>query len=108
MSINQDVMEALKDTGVPVSFQTYTGTADAYITFFTYLDKPEQHADDKETITGHYVQVDVWSKGDYTDLVNAVHKRMLAAGFIKQSFYDLYEQDLKIYHKAMRFFKEVL
>ena len=103
MSINQDVMEALKDTGVPVSFQTYTGTADAYITFFTYLDKPEQHADDKETITGHYVQVDVWSKGDYTDLVNAVHKRMLAAGFIKQSFYDLYEQDLKIYHKAMRF-----
>ena len=108
MSINQDVMEALKDTGVPVSFQTYTGTADAYITFFTYLDKPEQHADDKETITGHYVQVDVWSKGDYTDLVNAVHKRMLVAGFIKQSFYDLYEQDLKIYHKAMRFFKEVL
>jgi hypothetical protein len=108
MSINQDVMEALKDTGVPVSFQTYTGTADAYITFFTYLDKPEQHADDKETITGHYVQVDVWSKGDYTDLVNAVHKRMLVAGFIKQSFYDLYEQDFKIYHKAMRFIKEVL
>lgn len=108
MSINQDVIKALKDTGVPVSFQTYTGTADSYITFFTYLDKPEQHADDKETITGHYVQIDVWSKGDYTDLVNAVHKRMLAAGFIKQSFYDLYEQDLKIYHKAMRFIKEVL
>jgi len=34
MSINQDVMEALKDTGVPVNFQTYTGTADVYITFF--------------------------------------------------------------------------
>jgi hypothetical protein len=32
----------------------------------------------------------------------------LAAGFIKQNFYDLYEDDLKIYHKAMRFFKEVL
>jgi len=24
----------------------YTGKADSYITFFTYLDKPEQHADD--------------------------------------------------------------
>jgi NADPH-dependent glutamate synthase beta subunit-like oxidoreductase len=54
------------------------------------------------------VQVDVWSKGNYTDLVNAVHEKMLAAGFIKQNFYDLYEDDLKIYHKAMRFFKEVL
>jgi hypothetical protein len=108
MSINQAVMTALKEIGVPVRFQTYTGTADSYITFFTYLEKPEQHADDEERITSYYVQVDVWSKGNYTDLVNAVHEKMLAAGFIKQNFYDLYEDDLKIYHKAMRFFKEVL
>lgn len=108
MSINQAVMTALKEIGVPVRFQTYTGTADSYITFFTYLEKPEQHADDKERTTGYYVQIDVWSKGDYTNLVNAVHKKMLAAGFTKQYFYDLYENDLKIYHKAMRFFKEVL
>ena len=108
MSINKDILAALKDIGVPVRFQTYTGTADPYITFFTYLDKPEQHADDQELTTGHYVQIDIWSKGDYTDLVKTVHSKMLAAGFTKQSYYDLYEDDLKIYHKAMRFFKEVL
>ena len=108
MSINQEVLQALKDIGVPVSFQNYTGSADTYITFFTYLDKPEQHADDAELITGHYVQVDVWSKTDYTDLVKSIHQKMLTAGFTKQNFYDLYEQDLGIYHKAMRFFKEVL
>lgn len=33
MSINQAVMTALKEIGVPVRFQTYTGTADSYITF---------------------------------------------------------------------------
>jgi hypothetical protein len=54
------------------------------------------------------VQVDVWSKTDYTDLVKSIHQKMLTAGFTKQNFYDLYEQDLGIYHKAMRFFKEVL
>jgi hypothetical protein len=108
MSINKDVLAALKDIGVPVRFQNYTGKANTYITFFTYLDKPEQHADDAELTTGHYVQVDVWSKGDYTDLVNTIHQKMLDAGFTKQNFYDLYEQDLGIYHKAMRFFKEVL
>ncbi|WP_213950378.1 hypothetical protein [Tepidanaerobacter syntrophicus] len=108
MSINQDVIIALNDIKVPVSFQSYTGDADTYITFFTYLDKPEQHADDKELVTGHYVQVDVWSKGDYTKLVKTVHQKMLGAGFTKQSFYDLYEDDVKIYHKAMRFFKEVM
>jgi hypothetical protein len=107
MSINKDILTALKDIGVPVSFQHYSGEADTYITFFTYLDKPEQHADDGELITGHYVQIDVWSKRDYTSLVKTIHQRMLAAGFTKLNFYDLYEQDLNIYHKAMRFFKEV-
>ena len=108
MSINQELLQALGGLGVPVSFQNYTGSADTYITFFTYLDKPEQHADDAELTTGHYVQVDVWSKGDYTEAVNTVHQKMLGVGFTKQNFYDLYEQDLGIYHKAMRFFKEVL
>ena len=107
MSINQEVLQALRDIGVPVSFQNYTGKADTYITFFTYLDKPEQHADDAELITGHYVQVDVWSRADYTELVGSVYENMLAAGFSKQNFYDLYEEDLEIYHKVMRFLKEV-
>jgi hypothetical protein len=108
MSINQEVLQALGDIGVPVSFQNYTGKANTYITFFTYLDKPEQHADDGEIITGHYVQIDVWSKTDYTDLVKAIHQKMLTAGFSKQNFYDLYEDDVKTYHKVMRFFKEVM
>jgi hypothetical protein len=108
MSINGDIIAALSDIGVPVQFQHYSGDADPYITFFTYLDKPEQHADDRETITGYYVQVDIWSKGDYTELVKTVYERLASAGFRKQNFYDLYEEDLKIYHKVMRFFKEVL
>lgn len=108
MSVNQEILTALKDIGVPVRFQNHTGNADSYITFFTYLDKPEQHADDRELTTGYYVQVDVWSKGDYTDLVKTVHERMLTAGFSKLNFYDLYEDDVKLYHKVMRFFKEVL
>ncbi|QGG47349.1 hypothetical protein [Heliorestis convoluta] len=90
---------------MPVSFQTYSGKADTYITFFTYLDKAEQHADDREVATGHYVQIDIWSKGDYTVLVQEVQRQMEEAGFQKISFTDLYEKDLKIYHKVMRYVK---
>lgn len=43
--INKIVMDALKNIGVPVSFQTYSGKKDPYITFFTYLDRVEQFAD---------------------------------------------------------------
>ena len=108
MSINQLVLKALKDLDVPVRFQHYSGNSPTYITFFTYLDKPQQHADDEELITGLYVQVDVWSKGDYTGLVSSVHEKMLRAGFRKLIFYDLYEDDLKVHHKVMRFLKEVM
>lgn len=108
MSINKEILAALKDIEVPVSFQTYSGKEHTYITFFTYLNKPEQHADDKELITGHYIQIDIWSKGDYTELSKEVHEKMKAGGFTKTRFYDLYEEDLKVYHKVMRFFKEVV
>lgn len=104
--MNKMILAALKDIGVPVRFQTYTGKEESYITFFTYLDRAELHSDDMELITGNFIQIDVWSKRDYTDLVDKVHQKMIDAGFIKLNFYDLYEEDLKIYHKVMRFFKE--
>lgn len=106
--MNSEILKALKDIGVPVRFQSYTGKEESYITFFTYLDKPELHSDDKEVITGNYIQIDVWSKKDYTDLVDRVHQNMIDAGFIKLNFYDLYEDELKVYHKVMRFLKEVV
>lgn len=107
MSVNSEITSALSSLGVPVRFQTYTGDADTYITFFNYLQQGEQYADDKEIVTGDYIQVDIWDKGDYTQLVKDVNEKMETAGFIKQRFYDLYENDLKIYHKVMRYYKEV-
>jgi hypothetical protein len=36
MSINSMILTTLKAVGVPVSFQTYKGSAPTYITFFEY------------------------------------------------------------------------
>lgn len=107
MTINKEVLAALKNIGIPVSFQTSKEKTYPYITFFTYLDRGIQHADDGEVITGYFIQVDIWSKNDYTEIANEVHQSMLTANFIKQRFHDLYEEDTKVYHKVMRFFKEV-
>lgn len=106
--MNGEILAALKKIGVPVRFQTYTGKEETYITFFTYLERPELHSDDRELITGNYIQIDVWSKSDYTDLVDKVYQNMIGAGFSKLNFYDLYEDELKVYHKVMRFLKEVM
>ena len=104
MSINQLVINALKSVNVPVSFQTYSGTADPYITFFCYLETGELYSDDVQQGTAYYVQVDVWSKGNYSSIVEQVKSAMKQAGFSFLSAYDLYEKDVKIYHKVLRFY----
>lgn len=102
--INKLVVEALKPLKVSVSFQKYKGKENTYITFFNYLEQGEQYADNEEKATGFYIQVDVWSKNDYTELVEKVKNAMRAAGFMRTSAADLFEDDIKVYHKAMRFF----
>jgi hypothetical protein len=95
--------------GVPINFQQYTGKASTYITFFNYLEQGEQFSDDVETGIGYYIQIDIWSKDDYTDIVNSVCTAMQNSGFMRISGADLYESDTGYYHKALRYFylKEV-
>ena len=102
--INSLIVQALKPLDVPVSFQKYSGRENTYITFFSYLEQGEQYADNEEKAVGYYIQVDIWSKNDYTELAEKVKSRMKAAGFIRTSAADLFEKDTKIYHKALRFF----
>jgi hypothetical protein len=103
MNLNNLIIDTLKPLGVPVAFQTYSGTATTYITFFFYNSKGELFADDEEIETGFYIQVDVWSKGDYTSIVQQVKDLLKEAGFRRTTETDLYEPDTKIYHKVLRF-----
>ena len=102
--INDLILGALRSLRVPVSFQKYRGKENTYITFFSYLEQGEQYADNEEKETGYYIQLDVWSKSDYTELVENITDAMKAAGFRRTSAADLFEEDTKIYHKAIRFF----
>lgn len=104
MSINKLIIDTLESTNVPISFQTYEGEETTYITFLEYLQQGESFADDNEEVTGHYIQVDVWSKGNYRKIVDQVKKLLKQAGFIRKYETELYEPDTKIFHKVLRFF----
>ncbi|MGG3452166.1 hypothetical protein [Domibacillus aminovorans] len=107
--MNKVVIDALKNVGAPVSFQEYTGSATTYITFFFYNEKGVFHAENEELATGHSLQVDIWSTGNYSSLVKEVKTRMNATGFTRTFAADLYEepsgstQKARIFHKALRF-----
>lgn len=102
--INKFIIDTLKPINIPVSFQKYSGKAKTYITFHEYLETGEEYEDDEEIYTSHYVQVDVWSKEDYTDLVKSIKELLKVKGFKRLDEIDLYEKDTGLYHKGMRFF----
>ena len=103
--MNKQIIDALKNLSVPVSFQTYSGTATTYITFSKYLENVESYADNKETSISNYIQVNVFSKGDYTTLVDSALDALKTVGFRRTYVTELYENDTKLYHKVIRITK---
>lgn len=104
MSIHSLIINTLRPIGVPISLQVYEGTEETYMTFFEYLQQGEQFSDDNEQATGHYIQIDIWSKGNYNKIIKKTKELLKEKNFVRKYETELYESDTKIYHKVMRFF----
>ncbi|AEB77635.1 hypothetical protein ADU80_04940 [Clostridium botulinum] len=104
MEINKLIINTLKSTNVPVAFEFYKGDESTYITFSEYLQQGEVFADDMENVTGHYIQVNVFSKKNYSKVVDQVKKLLKEKGFKRKYENGLYEPDTQIYHRVIRFF----
>ncbi|UZW16319.1 prohead protease [Clostridium pasteurianum] len=74
-----------------------------YIEYQIFDEKGNAWEEGKEISTDYYLQVDIFSKGNYTNLENVIKEKMKNAGFERGMAGDLYEKDTQLYHKAMRF-----
>lgn len=73
------------------------------ITFFEVDNRDRDFADDRSIASLVVVQIDVWSKGSTSVIAGQVDKTMKSLGFTRSSSPDFYEEETKIFHKAMRF-----
>ena len=75
-----------------------------YIEYQVILEDDIEYSEGKAQFTNYIVQVDIFSRGDYTELEEIIKKVMLEAGFEKNSSCpDLYEEKTKLNHKPIRF-----
>ncbi|OJF17781.1 MAG: hypothetical protein A6D91_09920 [Bacillaceae bacterium G1] len=79
------------------------GTPEPYVTFFELVNVDELYADDQAHGSEIHFQVDVWSKGNTGPIAVEVNKTMETLGFYRTGAVDLYEDDTKTYHKALRY-----
>ena len=109
LNYNAEIEEALSVLGIPFNYMFYDGNEDTYITYLQE-DLEEPLAGDDEVINVVQIyDVDVYSKGNFLNIIKSVIDTMKDAGF---TFYpsrcspDMYEKDTKFYHKTLSFAKE--
>lgn len=102
--MNKLIIDTLKSLNVPTAFLKYTGSSTTYIVFFVLNEQGELFADNDEISTQYNIQIDIYSKSDYTTLVASVKNALKAVGFKRTYAIDIYENDTNLYHKSLRFY----
>ena len=99
------------ETAIPVSFLRYEGHGEPYVTY-RQMDADNSFAGDDDLLGWvEYYDFDVFSKGNYNNIVEQLKQILESNGFRFQpsrSSGDMYETDTKYYHKTLNFaiFKE--
>lgn len=91
---------------IPVSFLYYEGHGEPYITYMQTDADSSYSGDDELLGYADYYDFDIYSKGDYTNIVKSVKALLKANDFVWQpsrSSADMYETDTGYYHKTLCF-----
>lgn len=76
---------------------------DTYIEYHIISEKYDDFTSNKANTVRYIIQVSIFSKYDYEEIENTVKQVLLEKGYSFSHGVDLYEEDTKLYHKAMRF-----
>jgi len=97
---------------VPVKFLHYEGHGEPYVVYMETEDNDSLTADDDLQAYVTYYDFDVYSRGNYTAVINAVKSALINHDWVWQvsrTSEDMFETDTGYYHKTLCFatFKEV-
>lgn len=104
--MNEKIEEIFTNFEVPVSFLRYNGKKTTYVTYEQiYIDS--SFSGDNELL-GYveYYDFDIYSKGNYFNIIEQVKGKMKENGFTWQpsrSSGDMYEDDTGYFHKTLCF-----
>ncbi|MCK1989472.1 hypothetical protein MPH48_15355 [Lysinibacillus fusiformis] len=107
IDIVKHIPETLASLNLPKLFNTVpTGAEipDQYITFLEINAKPALEASDQEYETERLIQVNVWSRPNYYQLVEDIKRLMESAGYERTIEYDAPKQEGDShFNKVLRF-----
>lgn len=78
-------------------------TSAPYVEYEVLNETGSMYAENEEIATNYKIQIDVFTKGSYTAIVNSIKKIMKENGFMKEFGGSLYEDKTKLFHYILRF-----
>ena len=104
------IMSILTVDGVeiPVEWLKYKGKETTYIVFSDLGETPASHSDDECDYSVKQFDFDIYTKGNYLNILKEVKKRLKANGFhwVEDSP-TMYEEDTGLYHITTTFEIEI-
>lgn len=78
-------------------------TTAPYIEYEILSEQGSLYAENEEIETNYTIQVDIFTKGSYTEIVKNIKEVMKENGFRKEFCGSLYEEKTKLFHYILRF-----
>lgn len=91
---------------IPVCFLRYNGHKDTYVTYMQYDMDASLSGDDDLIGYVDYYDFDVYSKGNYSKVIEQIKQLLKDNGFVWQvsrTSPDMFEDETKLYHKTLCF-----
>lgn len=91
---------------IPVKYMFYEGHGEPYVTYMQQDADGSLSGDDELLGYVDYYDFDVYSKGNYTNIIESLKAILKANNFVWQpsrSSQDFYETDTGYYHKTLNF-----
>ena len=104
----ETILKTFQVNGKNIAYQflKYTGNETTYITYgLVNIDSPFYSDDDLQAYVDYY-DFDIYSKGNYFEIVEGLKNILKANGFVWQptmTSEDIYENDTGYYHKTLCF-----
>ena len=97
----------VNDKSIPVEHLRYKGKLKTYVTWTLLEESPELNGDNEPLYSVCPVDIDVFSDGNYLDIIKEVKKIMKENEWLwVEDSSEMFEEDTELYHKTITFEKE--
>ena len=97
----------VNNKSIPVEHMRYKGKSTIFITWTIIDEVPTLSGDDDYLYSVVQVDIDIFSNGNYLDIMNEVKKLMKKNNWSwLEDSEEMFEEDTELYHRTMTFEKE--